>query len=182
MKNVVNSDFAYDYIRKRILNGDFRPGQALMTNVLSVEIGVSRTPVRDALRQLEADGLAMIRPRLGASVKSMGLKEFRDLCGMRLALESCAAGLAAQHRTDADLHEIGSALEALRVQTDRYIAAEAEQPALGELAREDVRFHIAVMTAARNDLIKKEILRLHLINRIVVPTNKDRSSGQEKAE
>jgi DNA-binding GntR family transcriptional regulator len=68
MKNV-NSDIAYDFLRKRILNGEYPPGRALMTEVLSDEIGVSRTPVRDALRKLEADGLVSIRARLGASVK-----------------------------------------------------------------------------------------------------------------
>jgi DNA-binding GntR family transcriptional regulator len=60
----VNSDVAYDFIRKRILNGEFSPGHALMTKELSAEIGVSRTPIRDALRQLEADGLVTIRPHL----------------------------------------------------------------------------------------------------------------------
>ncbi len=185
MKNVVNSDFAYDFIRKRILNGEYRPGQALMTNVLATDIHVSRTPIRDALRQLEADGLVTIRPRLGASVKAMELKEFRDLCGLRLALESYAAGLAAAQRTEADLHEIGAALAALRDLTERFVAAEEENRSLTELAREDVRFHIAIMTAGRNDLIKKEILRLHLINRVVSwlnPGTKDKPLGPEKAD
>ena len=77
MKNV-NSDIAYDYLRKRILAGEYAPGEALMTNVLAPEIGVSRTPIRDALRQLEADGLVTIQPRLGASVKKMDLKTFRE--------------------------------------------------------------------------------------------------------
>jgi DNA-binding GntR family transcriptional regulator len=167
MKNV-NSDVAYDYIRKRILNGEFEPGQQLMTEDLSDEIGVSRTPVRDALRQLEADGLVVIRPRLGASVKTMELKEFREMCGLRLALEGYAAGLAAQHRAPADLDEMRLALDRMRSLTERIVAAECEQPCLADLARADVRFHIAVITAAKNDLMKKEILRLHLINRVVV--------------
>lgn len=166
MKNV-NSDIAYDYIRKRILSGEFPPGSALMTNALSSEIGVSRTPVRDALRQLETDGLVCVRPRLGASVKEMDMKEFREMSDLRLALESHASGLAAQHRTDLDLQEIGFALEEMRRLTKLNIGREMEQPAFNELVREDVRFHIAIMTSAKNDLMKKEILRLHLINRVV---------------
>jgi DNA-binding GntR family transcriptional regulator len=167
MKNV-NSDIAYDYIRKKILSGEYPPGQALMTKDLSSEIGVSRTPVRDALRQLEADGLVIIRAHLGASVKTMDLKEYRELCGMRLALESYAAGLAAGHRTEADLQEIRFALESMRKLTEKIVAAKEEESLLAELSREDVRFHIAIMTAAKSDLIKKEILRLHLINRVVI--------------
>lgn len=163
----VNSDVAYDYIRRRILSGDYPPGHSLTTNALSVEIGVSRTPVRDALRQLEADGLVTIQTRLGASVKRIELDEFRELCDLRLALESQAAGLAAKNRSEADLLEMGYALEAMRTLTERIQTEAEEGPVLEELRREDVRFHVAIMTAAKNSRMKKEILRLHLINRIV---------------
>lgn len=163
----VNTDVAYDYIRKKILTGEFPPGKALMTEVLAAEIGVSRTPVRDALRKLETDGLVSIQAHLGASVKKMQIKEFSEMCDLRLALESHAAGLAARNRNEGDLQEIRFALEAMRRLTEAVIAAETEQPLLGELAREDARFHIAVMSAAKNDLMKKEILRLHLINRVL---------------
>jgi len=166
----VNSDVAYAHIRKRILNGEYPPNHALTTKELSKEIGVSRTPVRDALRQLETDGLVSIRPRLGASVKAMNLTEFREMCGLRLALESYAAGLAAQHRTEADLLEIRFALENMRRLTEEIVTEEDEPRLLGELIREDVRFHIAIMMAAKSDLLKKEILRLHLINRVVSGT------------
>ncbi len=167
MKNV-NSDIAYTYIRKRILNGHFRPGQPLMTKELSAEIGVSRTPVRDALRQLETDGLVSIRARLGASVKTMDFKEYREACGLRLALESYAAGLAAQNRTPEELRELGLAVAAMRRLSERLIAGpEDDRATLDELIREDVRFHIGIIGAAKSDLLKKEVLRLHIINRVV---------------
>ena len=172
----VNSDVAYDYIRKRILSGEYPAGQSLATNTLSTEIGVSRTPVRDALRQLEADGLVTITARLGASVKTMDLTEFREMCSMRLALESHAAGLAATNRTETDLEEIAYALEAMRKLTEKIVRAPQEEPLLADLRKEDVRFHVAIMTAAKNNLMKKEILRLHLINRVVAspaPTGPD---------
>lgn len=163
----VNTDVAYEYVRKRILSGEYPPGHPLLTEVLASEIKVSRTPVRDALRKLETDGLVTIRAHLGASVKKMELKEFREMCDLRLALESHAAGLAAVNHTEADLSEIRYALEAMRRLTEQIIAASHEQPLLAELVREDVRFHIAIMTAANNELMKKEILRLHLVNRVV---------------
>ena len=122
----VNSDRAYDFIRKRILNGDYGPGSALMTEQLSAEIGVSRTPVRDALRQLESDGLVSIRPRLGASVKLMDRREFREMCELRLALEGHAAYLAAINRSGNELREIQQALEAMRTLTGRILAARKE--------------------------------------------------------
>lgn len=163
----VNSDIAYDYIRERILSGEYVPGHALATSVLASEIKVSRTPVRDALRQLEADGLVVIRPHFGANVKTMDFTEFREMCVMRLALENHAAGLAAESRTEAELREIRIAVESMRQLTAKVEASGEEKSLLNDLVREDVRFHIAILTAAKNSLIKKEILRLHLISRIV---------------
>lgn len=163
----VNTDVAYDFIRKRILSGEYPPGHALLTETLADEIEVSRTPIRDALRKLEADGLVTIRAHLGASVKKMNLKEFREMSDLRLALESHAAGLAARNHTDDDLAEMEFALEAMRTLTKRIIAADKEQPMLADLAKEDIRFHIAIMGAAKNELMKREILRLHLLHRVV---------------
>jgi DNA-binding GntR family transcriptional regulator len=163
----VNTDVAYEYIRKKILSGEFAPGQALMTEVLAKSIKVSRTPVRDALRKLETDGLVTIRAHLGANVKQMDLKEFRELCDLRLALESHSAGLAAKNRTDSDLQEMHFALESMRRLTAEVVAAPEFTPKLkSELVKEDVRFHIAIISAAKNDVMKREILRLHLINRL----------------
>ncbi|MCX6949025.1 MAG: GntR family transcriptional regulator, partial [Opitutae bacterium] len=144
----VNTDVAYNYIRKRILNGEFAPGSYLMTEVLAKDIKVSRTPIRDALRKLETDGLVTIRAHLGASVKQMNIKEFREMSDLRLALESHAAGLAASHRTESDLREIQLALKAMQGLTEQIIAAPQEQALLSELIVEDVRFHIAIMAAA----------------------------------
>jgi DNA-binding GntR family transcriptional regulator len=163
----VNTDVAYDYIRKRILAGEFPPGHPLLTELLAAEIKVSRTPIRDALRKLETDGLVTIRAHHGASVKQMNLKEYREMSDLRLALESHAAGLAAKNHTDDDLAEMEYALSAMRGLTKRIIAADKEQPILAELMKEDIRFHIAIMVAARNDLMKREILRLHLLHRVV---------------
>jgi DNA-binding GntR family transcriptional regulator len=182
----VNSDVAYENIRKRILSGEYPPGYSLVTEGLSAVTGVSRTPVREALHRLEADGLVSIRARLGASVKKMDMKEFREMCDLRLALEGHATGLAALNHSQFDLREINFALESMRGLTERLNAAETEHPLIDELVREDVRFHIAIMTAAKNDLMKEEILRLHLVNRIVFgPVNSAGGSAvalQSKAE
>ena len=164
---LVNTDIAYKFIRERILNGAYAAGMPLASKNLSKEIGVSRTPVRDALRQLEADGLVTIKPRIGASVKSMALQEFKELCGLRQALETYAAGLAAQNRSETELEEIRAALEAMRVIVDKMVKADNENLLLGDLAREDVRFHLAIINVAKNELMKKEIMRLSLINRVV---------------
>lgn len=164
----LSTEIAYQYIRKKILSGEYQPGQPLASEIISVESGTSRTPVRDALRRLEADGLVAIRPRSGASVKMMDAEEFIETCDLRLALESHAAARAAKYRTDSDLHEMKVGLEEMRALVERIRTAAAPDPGLvTEIKREDVHFHIAIMTAARSELIKKQILRLHIINRLI---------------
>ena len=178
----VNTDIAYDFIRKKILNGEYPPGYALMTELLAKEIKVSRTPVRDALRKLETDGLVAIRAHVGASVKKMDLKEFREMCELRLAIECHAAALAAVNHSESDLHEIEFALDAMRKLTKRIIAAGDERPLLAELVAADVRFHIAIIKAAKNELIKKEILRLQLLNRVVSGPARSQPMAVKKSE
>lgn len=163
-----NFDIAYDYVRERILNGEYRPGQALLAKPLSDQTGVSRTPIRDALRQLATEGLVTFEVRVGASVKRMEVREYKEMCEIRLALESHAASLAALHRTEGELRAIHGPLAAMRAITARLAGFGADDATLiQELAWEDVRFHLAIIAAAKNELIKKEILRLQLINRVV---------------
>jgi DNA-binding GntR family transcriptional regulator len=164
----VNSDLAYAYIRKRILNHEYHPGRPLMTKDLAADIGVSRTPVRDALRQLEAEGLVIIQAHLGASVKTMSFTEYRDICGMRLALESFAAGLAAENRTADELRDLKEALDKMHALTQQVTASATEnRSAFEQLRSEDIRFHIGIISAAKNELLKKEVLRLHIVSRVV---------------
>jgi len=160
-----NATVAYDFIRKRILSGEYPPDKPLITEQLSSDIGISRTPIKEALLQLETDGLVVNRARLGASVKRLDFREFRELSFVRLALESQAAGLAAIYRTEDDLLEMQYTYESMQRLTEKILVREDESVVTG-LINDDVRFHIAVMTAAKNDLLKKEILRLHLINRV----------------
>ncbi|MBL9206182.1 MAG: GntR family transcriptional regulator [Opitutaceae bacterium] len=163
----VTSEVAYEYIRKRIQTGEYPPGFSLVTEVLSSEIGVSRTPVREALHRLATDGLVEIRPRHGATVKQMDLAQYRDFCGLRLALEGYAAMLAALVHTPLELRTIKLALDAMRTHTERIIVDDQDKVAHEALMAEDVRFHVSIMSAAKNNLVKSEILRLHLVNRIL---------------
>lgn len=178
----VNSDVAYDYIRKKIISGEYPPGSALMTEALSSEIKLSRTPVREALHKLKAEGLVSISPRLGASVKKMDVKEFRETCELRLALEGHAAGLAALNHNQGDLREIRFALDAMRELTAKIIAGKDESNFIDDLLREDSRFHIAIMTAANNDLMKSEILRLNMVNRLMLGPKSIKQGAYSKAE
>ncbi len=168
MKTGSYSHAAYDFIRKAILNGAYKPGQALPEAEIAQKSGVSRTPVREALRQLESEGLITIRANAGAKVKAVTLKEYRETTEVRQALEATAAGLAAQNRTDEELEAIRIPLEKLTRATEALVREDHEKPDLvKEVVEEDVRFHLAIILAAGNDLLKKEIMRLHLIQKVV---------------
>jgi len=178
----VNSDLAYEYIRENILSGKFQPGSALMTELLAAEIGVSRTPIRDALRKLEADGLVSIQAHLGARVKLIEYNEFREMCDFRLALESHAAGLAAANRRDFDLNELEVALNSMRRLTLAINKIDKESELIQELMRQDICFHVAVINASGNGLLKREILRLHVINRVVIGPNRSDENQHQLAQ
>jgi DNA-binding GntR family transcriptional regulator len=167
----VNSRLAYDYIKKRILDGKFQPGLKLATGLLSTEIGISRTPVREALLQLETEGLVEIRPRQGARVKSMTIEVFKEICELRLALEAHAAFLAAENRTELDVAHLARSLAALEKLTVDNVNSPPSEAMDVALANEDIKFHVAILSAGKNAAIKEEIFRLHLINRIASDQN-----------
>jgi hypothetical protein len=88
---------------------------------------------------------------------------------LRLLLETQTAGLAAHRRSDTELREMEIALDEMRQLTEQLVAGTTSDEArlLAEMANADAQFHIAIMTAAKNDLIRAEILRLHLVNRVI---------------
>lgn len=163
---MMNSKRAYAFIRQKILDGEFKPGDFLSAQSLSGEVGVSRTPVREALLQLENDGLVEITPRLGAVVKSMDYQEFKNLSEMRLAFETFAAGLAAERRTREDLEAMETSLATMR-DLARETTQESDDEQWAVLGREDIRFHMAVIEAGRNELLLEQILRFQVIHRVV---------------
>lgn len=97
---------AYNYIREGILSGDLRPGVRLRTEAVAEKLGISRMPVRDALRRLEADGAVMITANRGASVAEYSREEVVQLIEMRAALEGLAARLALPSFGEAEIDEL----------------------------------------------------------------------------
>lgn len=161
---------AHKNIRERILSGEYSSGTLLSAKDLAEEIGVSRTPVRDALRVLEQEGLVVLTPRQEARVKSLTYEEFRDLCELRMALECHFATLAAERRTSEELEVMKESLDTMRElarQLEEEFSPEIQAPILGRLARQDIRFHTAVADAARNKLLREELQRFQVMARIV---------------
>ena len=94
-------ELVYEELREMILTGDIKPGTRLMEVELAGEMGVSRTPIREAIRKLEKEGLVTIQPRRGAYASEVSVKSMIDILEVRSNLEGLAAYLAA-YRMDKD--------------------------------------------------------------------------------
>lgn len=162
-----NTTKAYDYLRKRILSGELLPGAFLSAQSISKDIGVSRTPVREALRQLEYDELVTIVPKLGAVVKTLNRDQFQDLLGYRQALETHTAGKAAELRRPEEVEQLKVILEGMREQTNALVQNPRNTDALQQLGECDVRFHRLLFAMARNSLIREKFERAHILQRML---------------
>lgn len=110
----VASEKAYRMLRDRIFSGDYAPGSRLKERQLCADLEVSRTPVREALRRLEAEGLVQIEPRRGGVVSHIDVEEAEEIFALGTVIEGFAAKMAAHKATAgavADLERIVAAME-----------------------------------------------------------------------
>jgi len=139
-------------LRDEILDGARKPGSKLVERDLAADLGVSRVPVRDALKTLVAEGLVMPRPRTWAVVREFTASDIADLQEVRAALEVLTFKLAATRHTRAGLDRLRAALD------EETAAAEADDPVTAHRAAAD--FHQAVTALAGNDLLNELELTL----------------------
>ncbi len=97
---------AYERVLAQIRSGELRPGDRLIETDLAGRLRISRTPVREAIRQLEADGLVVHVPRVGATVRTLDYSEVMELYEMRTVLEATAARMAARAASDIEISEL----------------------------------------------------------------------------
>lgn len=140
------ADHAYQIIRSKIFEGEFKSGERLKEAELSAACDVSRTPVREALRKLEADGLVRILPNSGAIVAQWSESDIQDIYSVRVRLEVLAASLAAERRTEDDLDKLQACADEMKA------AAEGQNPHDNdsEIARLNSQFHHLIISAARS--------------------------------
>ncbi|HWJ80762.1 MAG TPA: GntR family transcriptional regulator [Nocardioides sp.] len=139
---------AYAAIRAAIVEGRYEPGTRLVEQRIAEEFDLSRTPVREALRTLEAEGLVQIEPHRGATVRRLDADEIVDLYALRARLEGYAAELAAQRHDADDLAAIDAGIAAFGAAADDRTAAPDVQARALDAANREV--HGAVVAAARH--------------------------------
>ena len=146
-------DVVFNTLRQAILRGEFKPGERLMEIQLANKLGVSRTPIREAIRKLELEGLVIMIPRKGAEVADITEKSLRDVLEVRKALEELAVQLACEKITQEELEELEKAGENFKKVLKR-------SKDITEVAEADVRFHDVIYMATDNQKL------IHLLNKL----------------
>ena len=152
-------DVAYANLLGAIRKGAYRPGDRLREVEISQNLSFSRTPIREALRRLEADGIVQHKPRIGAVIRTLSHTEVVELYEMRLVLERTAAEMAAKHATPAEVDELGD--------LNTLIAAAATSE---EAAALNQQFHRCIYLATRNRFLLESARALNNALLLLGPT------------
>ena len=145
-------DVVFKTLRQAILKGELEPGERLMEIQLAERLGVSRTPIREAIRKLELEGLVLMIPRRGAEVAKISEKNLRDVLEVRRSLEELAIDLACQRIQEEEL-------ETLREAQKEFAAAIAAGDAM-EIAQTDEKFHEIIYSGTGNQKLMQILSNL----------------------
>ncbi len=135
-------DVVFNTLRQAILKGELEPGERLMEIQLAERLGVSRTPIREAIRKLELEGLVLMIPRKGAEVARISEKSLRDVLELRRSLEELAIELACQRMTEEEIDELEQAQKAFRE------AVDSKEVML--MAETDEKYHEIIYQGTKN--------------------------------
>ena len=163
LQDMSQGEAAYYRLYEAIRAGDFRPGDRLREIEVAKRMALSRTPVREALRKLESDGIVEHRPRLGAVIRTLSPSEVVELYEMRLVLERTAAQMAAKHANGAEidiLNDINDQIAALSNETQQAAALNQD-------------FHHRIYLASRNRFLLASARGLNNALMLLGPTTLD---------
>ena len=142
-------DVVFKTLRQAILKGELEPGERLMEIQLANQLGVSRTPVREAIRMLELEGLVKMIPRKGAEVAQISEKHLRDVLEVRSALEELAGTLACERMSSEQLVE----LKRVNRQFMQVIGSDD----ITAIADADEKFHLVIYNATGNERLSQMV-------------------------
>lgn len=140
--NLPLRDLVFLTLREAILKGVLQPGERLMEIGLANQLGVSRTPIREAIRKLELEGLVVMKPRKGAEVASITLDDVNSVLEVRKHLEKLVVELACKRATAEDIERI----KERQVEFEESI----KQGSLTDMAESDSAFHTAIYESTDN--------------------------------
>lgn len=177
--SVTQTEVAYEYIRQRILNGEYKPSQKLTENRLAEEINVSRNTIKKALMMLEKENLVEVTMNKGTTIKAFTLNEMINYLEIRGVLEGLVGRKAAENITDHDL----DLLEEIYYEMNDLI----KENNFNEYSKKNSMFHQIIYRAANNPeavkvirTIKTQLNRLYF-RTILIPGRKDQSIEEHEA-
>ena len=141
-KPISIADQVFEKLERDILSGKYPQGEILSELRLSGELGVSRTPIREAIRKLELEGLVLMIPRRGAEVARISEKSLKDVLEVRRSLEELAIELACQRMTEEDMQALEEAQKAFKAAIDQGDAM--------KIAETDEAYHDVIYHSTRN--------------------------------
>ena len=142
-------DVVFNTLRESILKGEMKPGERLMEIHLADNLGVSRTPIREAIRKLELEGLVTMIPRRGAEVEQISPKGLQDVLEVRQALDALAMELACERITQEEIRR-------LRHACDRFREVTRTRDAV-QIAQADVELHDIIVQAGGNERLAQMV-------------------------
>lgn len=146
----------FETLRDNILNGVYQENEELRENTIAQELGVSRTPVRESLRQLELEGLVKIVPNKGACVTGITRKDVKDIYEIRSMLEGLCARWATEHITDAQIEDLEEIVLLSEFHLKRGKEGQSQQ--VTEL---DGKFHEVLYDASNSRILKHVLSDFH---------------------
>ncbi len=165
-------EIVFETLRNAIIMGELRPGERLMEVQIAEKMGVSRTPVREAIRKLELEGLVAMAPRKGAYIADLSKKDIMNVLEVRSAMDGLATELAAKRATDDEINALGQVIN----QFEKYM----QENNVEGLIEKDIEFHEIIYIASRNEKILQIATNLKdQIHRFRVVYLKDYSSPKE---
>ena len=145
-------DVVFKTLRQGILTGELKPGERLMEIHLADRLGVSRTPIREAIRKLELEGLVTMIPRKGAEVAQISAKNLKDVLEVRQALDALGVELACERITEEGLQELKEACD--------YFAKVTATKDATIITKADVALHDVIIRATGNERLQQMISNL----------------------
>ncbi|MBS7526574.1 GntR family transcriptional regulator [Fusibacter paucivorans] len=146
-------EVVFEYLRNAILSGELKPGERLMEVTIADQLGVSRTPVREAIRKLEKENFVIMIPRKGAYVADLTKKDILEVLEIRKELEGFAAALAAERMNDTEREKLGRVIEDFN---DGMINMDKKR-----MIDCDNEFHSLIFYASKNQRLINIIFDLH---------------------
>jgi DNA-binding GntR family transcriptional regulator len=159
----------YHHLRTKLLAGELPPGARLDYKKISTEMGVSTTPVREAMGKLASEGLVELVPRAGAIVRKLGAQDAIQLYGVREAIEAYAAAKAAEKISAARLQHLDDLLAKMRSLITKSFSPDSSIMTgenLAEFLQSDLAFHMTIIEAAGNPRLTKLAGDSHIHSRI----------------